>query len=130
MFPYVVLQRGLLFSAELSQTLDVVYNSRIHTLQVQSVHAEEAIECLTKEECWEIDRVLAFIHEVEHLADDWIFDEPIHFHLLHDVEGVHGLSQVEDWLHHKLVHLSNMILFAQILIKRLFNKLVYLLAFG
>ena len=103
LLPDVILKGGLLRTTCVSECDNVLDKAVINALQIENWLVKETLECLTHAERGGADRVFTFVDEVEDLNDDWMLQQILHVHLVHDVKAVFSLTHVEDWLGHELV---------------------------
>ena len=107
-----------------SESLDVDPKPIIDGLEICNTHQEEALESLTEVGGRGIDRVLAFVHQIEDLNDDRVLKKHVHVHFKHDIKTVLFLCHVKDGLSHELIQLRDMLLSREVVGERIHDVLV------
>lgn len=72
LLPDVELQGWLLLIWRVSECHYVLDQPIIDAFQIIGLHQKQALESLTEVEGTAVHRVLAFVHQVKHLNDDWV----------------------------------------------------------
>lgn len=112
--PDVELEGCLLRTLTSTKIVKVLDQAVVNAFNRQGTHLDSALESLAHANGIAADGVLSFVDQVEDLNNNWVFEERLHVHLVHDIKTVHPLSHVKNRFKHELVKRYDVVLLLEV----------------